>query len=216
MLSKRLKAICSLVEEQNVIDIGCDHALLDIYLTINGKNCVAIDNKESVLKYARENIEKYNLTGKIKVILSNGLNDCQINKNETVVISGMGTNTIIEILKNPKFMYINTLIIQSNNELEKLRKYLVQIGYYIENELVVFEKKYYVIMKLKRGNKKYKKMEYKYGPYAIKNENYKQYQLQKLNELYKKIPNKNIIKKINIKMLLKKISKIKSTESSQN
>ena len=36
MLSKRLKAIASLVDGENVIDIGCDHAFLDIYLTIQG------------------------------------------------------------------------------------------------------------------------------------------------------------------------------------
>ena len=43
MLSKRLKAIVSLVETNEIIDIGCDHALIDIYLTNKGYNCTAID-----------------------------------------------------------------------------------------------------------------------------------------------------------------------------
>ena len=209
MLSKRLKAVASLIEDENVIDIGCDHALLDVYLTLKGKKCIAIDNKESVLKYARENIKKYNLTDKIKVVLSDGLDNYKINKTETVVISGMGTKTIIEILKNKQFENINTLIIQSNNELEKLRKHIVKIGYYIENEIVVFEKKCYVIMKLKKGTKKYKRLEYQFGPYAIKNAEYRDYHKNKLQNLYNRIPNKNIIKKLKIKRIIKKLSKEK-------
>ena len=208
MLSKRLKAIASLIDDNNVIDIGCDHAFLDIYLTLQGKVCTAIDNKESVLNYARFNINKYNLSDKIKVILSNGLNDYKINKNETVVIAGMGTRTIIDILKNEQFQYVNTLIIQSNNELEKLRKYLTGSGYYIEDEKVVYEKKYYVIMKLKRGFKKYRKIEYKYGPIAIKNKEYLNYNINKLTELYNRVPKKNLFKHIKVKKMLKELSKI--------
>ena len=34
-LSKRLKAIADLVDGKNVIDVGCDHGYLDIYLTKN-------------------------------------------------------------------------------------------------------------------------------------------------------------------------------------
>jgi len=208
MLSKRLKTIASLIEDNNVIDIGCDHAFLDIYLTLQGKNAVALDNKESVLKYARFNINKYNLTDKIEVALSNGLDNYKINKNETVVIAGMGTRTIIDILKNEQFKYVNTLIIQSNNELEKLRKHLISIGYYIEDEKVVYEKKYYVIMKLKRGFKKYKRLEYKYGPIAIKNKEYLNYNINKLTELYNRVPKKNFFKRLKVKKLLKELSKI--------
>lgn len=207
MLSKRLKAIASLIEDENVIDIGCDHAFLDIYLTIQGKKCTAIDNKNSVLEYARFNIDKYNLTNKINVVLSNGLDNYRINKNEIVVIAGMGTRTIIDILKNKQFQYIDTIIIQSNNELEKLRKHITNIGYFIENEVVVFEKKYYVIMKVRKGIKKYKNIEYKYGPFAIKNKEYLNYNIEKLNELYSRIPKNNIIKRLRVKLKLNKLSK---------
>ena len=34
-LSKRLQTICDLVEENSsIIDVGCDHALIDIYLVL--------------------------------------------------------------------------------------------------------------------------------------------------------------------------------------
>ena len=44
-IRKRLKAIASLVEKgSKVIDVGCDHALLDIYLTLyNSNECIASD-----------------------------------------------------------------------------------------------------------------------------------------------------------------------------
>ncbi|MCI8568129.1 MAG: SAM-dependent methyltransferase, partial [Bacilli bacterium] len=35
-INERLKLVASFVEENsNVIDVGCDHALLDIYLFLN-------------------------------------------------------------------------------------------------------------------------------------------------------------------------------------
>ena len=38
-ISKRLKAISDFItDNSNVIDVGCDHALLDIYLFNNKKN----------------------------------------------------------------------------------------------------------------------------------------------------------------------------------
>ena len=42
-LSSRLKAIAELVPDRsNIVDIGCDHGLLDIYLTQSKKNITII------------------------------------------------------------------------------------------------------------------------------------------------------------------------------
>ena len=51
-ISKRLEKIITLVEEDtNVIDVGCDHALIDIYLTLNKKNtCIATDINKNALE----------------------------------------------------------------------------------------------------------------------------------------------------------------------
>ena len=61
MFSKRLLEIASLVPvHSTVVDVGCDHALLDIYLTLHRNcNCTASDINENCLKSARENIKKY-------------------------------------------------------------------------------------------------------------------------------------------------------------
>lgn len=200
MISKRLNVIASLVDSNNIIDIGCDHALLDIYLTNKGINCVAIDNKETVLDKARENIKKNNLLDKIKIICSNGLENYNVLGNENVIIAGMGTNTILNIIQNKKFNKINTLIIQSNNNLYELRKNVCKLGYYIDKEIVIFDKKYYNIIRFKRGFKKYSYFDYYFG--LDMNYEYKKYINNKIYKTYKNIPFKNIVKKIKYKILL--------------
>ena len=200
MISKRLNVIASLVDSNKIIDIGCDHALLDIYLTNKGINCVAIDNKETVLDKARENIKKNNLLDKIKIICSNGLENYNVLGNENVIIAGMGTNTILNIIQNKEFNKINTLIIQSNNNLYELRKKICKLGYYIDKEIVIFDKKYYNIIRFKKGFKKYSYFDYYFG--LDINYEYKKYINNKIYKTYKNIPFKNIVKKIKYKILL--------------
>ena len=60
-LSKRLKAITEFVDkEDRIIDIGCDHALLDIYIKENIKNrkIVASDIHEGAIKQAKKKHRK--------------------------------------------------------------------------------------------------------------------------------------------------------------
>ena len=60
-ISERLKAISDFIDETDrVIDIGCDHANLDIYLCEQYKsiNIIASDIHEGALKQALSNIER--------------------------------------------------------------------------------------------------------------------------------------------------------------
>ena len=115
----------------------------------------------------------------------------------------MGTNTILEILKNKEFKKINTLIIQSNNDLYELRKNICKIGYYIDKEITVYDKKYYNIIRFKKGIKKYNYFNYYIG--LSNNKEYYKYLYDKIYKTYKNIPNKNIIKKLKYKILLIKL-----------
>ena len=103
-LSKRLEAISSLVPvNSKVIDVGCDHALLDIYLyqhKISNK-IIASDVNENALNNAKENIKEHKLTNQIETRLGNGLDTLNEKDNiDTVIMSGIGAHTIIGILKN--------------------------------------------------------------------------------------------------------------------
>ena len=195
-LSKRLEAVATLVEVgKRVIDVGCDHAYLDIYLTLNNNNaCIATDINQNALDSAISNIKKYNLEDKIETKLTNGIKDIKINKKDNIVISGMGTSTILEILNTNTLS--NTLIISSNNNIETLRKEVVKLGFYIDTELFIIDKqKPYVIIKFKKGFRKYNLNDFIFGPILKNNIQYRKYLLNK----YKKIMKKISIKKVSVK-----------------
>lgn len=209
-LSKRLAAIASLVpKDTNLLDIGCDHGLLEIYLW-QDERCnkyISSDVNEAALNNAKENILKYKANSKIETRLGNGLS--VINSSDmidTVVISGMGAHTIIGILKYQidKFK-IDTLIIQSNTKLEFLRKEITKLGYYIDSELIVEDnKKIYVIIRFKKGNKKYNRKELYFGPKLMEEnselfQEYKRRELEKLNIRKKLVPKRDIVLRYKIK-----------------
>jgi len=203
-LSKRLETIASFIDkEDDVLDIGCDHALLDIYLSKKySKIYYASDLRESALDMARSNIKKYNAD---KVILKcgNGLEALDDKtKVNTIVISGMGYISIIHILKNIKNLKkINKLVIQSNSNSEIVRKYLLKNGFYIQDESIVLDKNiYYIVSSFKRGKRKYSMLEKEIG--IINGKYLKDYidlEIKKNNVLLSVIPKKHIRRRISIK-----------------
>ncbi len=205
-LTKRLSILANLVPKgDNVYDIGCDHALLDIYLTqYNENKCYACDINENALEFAKKNIQKYNLEDKIEIIVSDGFKSVPI-ESGTAVISGMGTNTILNILNNPKIEKLDSIIIQTNNDYALLRKKISEIGYKIVYESTLLEKNiYYIFMKIKRGKAVYNKYDLEYGPLLRKSNEietcilYKHlYETKK--EILKKMPRKYLGKKMNLK-----------------
>ena len=209
MFSKRLLEIASLVPvHSTVVDVGCDHGLLDIYLTLHRNcKCTASDINENCLKSARENIKKYSLTEKIKVVTSDGLDNVKYKKSDYIIIAGMGTNTILKILENHD---LDNVIIQTNTDLFDFRETITD-NYIIEDEKVVKERGiYYVIMKLRKGYKNYKYEDYIVGP-IIKNrpeyEEYRNYLLEKYEVIYNSIPTKNFNKKLEFRLIVKSIKK---------
>lgn len=171
MKSKRLLVIASFIEKNDsVLDLGCDHGYLAIYLKKNNlcKNVIASDISSNALDIAKNNIKKYQVD--IKTYLSDGLN--KINDfYDTIVIAGMGTHSIIKILNDKELP--PKIILASNNDYPLLRKFMNSIGYYLEKELVVLEKdKYYIVMLYIIKEKKLKKTEILFG----KNNNIEYYQ----------------------------------------
>lgn len=214
MISKRIKKIASLVDKGvNVIDIGCDHGLTDIYLTLHNKNkCIATDINQKALNNAINNFKKNNL--EIETILSNGFDKININDNTTCIITGMGTSTIINILNNKKSNLVDTYIIQTNNDYYSLRKYMVKKGYFIMDEIAFIDKKVpYIIIKFKKGKKIYSNKSLKLGPIIIKKRDedtllYLKTYLKEKEEILKKLPKKYIFKKYILNKNIKKIKKI--------
>ncbi len=214
-LSKRLLSLAGLVTKEDIIaDIGCDHALLDIYLALNGhpNKIIASDVNQNALDSGIKNIKKYHLEDKIEVKLANGIDGIDKNVN-TLIISGMGASTIIKILTNKKISQINKLIIQSNNDYYLLRSYLCAKGFYISYENVIYDKgKYYINIVFKRGHQKYNFKELSYGPILIKNGNkdYFEFLYNKNNNILENIPFYKVFERYNLiksNMLLKKLKR---------
>lgn len=210
-LSKRLEEISSLVPlKARVVDVGCDHGLLDIYLYQNGivSKIIASDINENALSNGKENIKNNNLEDIIETRLGSGLEVINLNdKIDTIIISGMGAYTIVEILKNnPEILStISTIIIQSNTKNYYLRKEITKMNYLIEEEKIVKDNnKYYTIIKFTKGYQKYTKKELYFGPKLLSNsskifEEYKNAQYQKLKNIKKSIPKRKFMECYKIK-----------------
>ena len=211
-LSKRLETIATFInEEDNVLDIGCEHALLDIYLSKKyNKTYYESDLRESALDMARSNIKKYDAD---KVILKcgNGLEVLDDSSNvNTVVISGMGYMSITHILRNIKCKKnINKLVIQSNSNSEIVRKFMIKNNFYIEKESIVLDKNiYYIVSVFKRGKRKYSNIEKEIG--IMEDDILKDYikiELKKNEILLSVIPKKNFIKRFEVKKKIKYLNK---------
>lgn len=212
-ISKRLLTIANMIDDNfNVIDVGCDHALLDIYLTLN-KNikCTAIDNKEKVLNYSRKNILEYNLNDKITLLFNDGLNNIDIKDNDVVILAGLGTKTILNIIKNKE---INHLIVQSNDDVYELRKNLMSLGFKIVDEKIVCEKNiYYIIIKFDKGKIQYAQEELEYGPILLQSKskvfvNYLNKRKRYYENLLSNIPCELFLERRNINLKIKKLEAI--------
>lgn len=213
-ISNRLKAIVKFVEKKDsVVDVGCDHGLLSIYLVENKlvKNVIASDINQNALNSAINNIKKRNL--KIEIVLSDGIKDINMKGVNTLVISGMGTNTILHILNDSnKLKNVKKMIIQSNNDHELLRKGLNNIGYYLEQEECTFDKgKWYLTCCFIKDDKINSDIELKYG--YLNNHEYCDYLILSEKKIFKRIPWTSFNAKIkslkNLNKLKKTISKIK-------
>lgn len=172
-LSRRLEVVASYVRDNSkVIDIGCDHGFLSIFLAKKYDNIkiIASDINENALGNAIENINKMNLQDKIDVRLGNGLDVISALEIDTIVISGMGTNTIVGILKysRDKLTCVKDIIVQSNTDLYFLRKNITSLGYYIEDETLVLDKNIiYTVIKFSKGKKRYSYKELYLGPILL-------------------------------------------------
>ena len=169
-LSKRLYAVAGLVTEgASVADIGTDHGYVPIYLVESGiaSKVIALDVNQGPLNRARMHIVGHGLGDRIETRLSDGLTRIRPGEVDTVIASGMGGPLTIRILQEGKEVadQLNALILQPQSEICRVRRFLTENGYRIEQEDMVLEDgKYYPVMRVVHGTKEpYEEWEYLYG-----------------------------------------------------
>lgn len=223
-LSKRLSTIASFVRsDAKLVDIGCDHALLDLYLLQNNPKlkAIGVDVKEGALNQALNNVEKYNMKGKLDLRLGDGLEPVKKEEIDTVVISGLGSYKIVEILNNglEKLTNVSDIVVQTNSDHYFLRKKVCLLGFYIAGETLVKENNIiYLVVHFKMGKKRYSRKDYILGP-ILRIEKSKLYkeniikELKKKEILYDLIPRRYFLKRI---MLKRQILKLKTSIKQKN
>lgn len=154
MSNKRIEFICSIIEENYVVDIGSDHGYLVKYLMdlgkINGASIIEIN--QGPLNNAISNLKDY---PNVVFNLSDGLNNVEDDFNSSAIVcAGMGGSLIAKIINNDINKFKNNILyLQPNNKEKKLREFLVDNGFEIVSEIVICDnKRYYYVMKVITGN----------------------------------------------------------------
>ena len=152
-LSRRLKTIADMVTEGNrLVDVGCDHGYLPVYLMLNHKisGAIATDVGKGPLARAQEHIEKYGMNQYIETRLCDGLKGVHAGEGDTLVIAGMGGPLMERILTEgahalPGFQ---EMILQPQSDIPHFRHFLMENGFrIIQEEMVLEDGKYYPMMK---------------------------------------------------------------------
>lgn len=156
---KRIECISSYIEDnEKVIDVGCDQAHLSELLARRGIYSIASDLRENIIRRAEERIDE-KLKKHITFRVGNGITLKENESDYTLVLSGMGTHLILDILSNTDKTFKKIITISNNNH-EILRKKMNELGYISDTEEIIKEKgKYYNLIIFKKGTKIYTKEE---------------------------------------------------------
>lgn len=143
-LSPRLEMAAGLVPPgTRLADIGTDHAYLPAALVLRGKipAAVAADLRPGPLARARKTVREYGLEGRIFFRLCDGLSGIRPEEAQTVVIAGMGGETIAHILEKAPWSDWRgkTLVLQPMSSMPDLRQWLQGHGFSIAEERLARE-----------------------------------------------------------------------------
>lgn len=156
-LSLRMQTVADMVQPGGrVCDIGCDHAFVSIYLVANGiaDHVIASDVRMGPCTIARENIARWGMDDRIDLRLGDGLDTVKPGETDSIIIAGMGGILITDILSAGKTVVdtAKQLVLQPQSELEHVRRYIHEQGWFITDEkMLVDAGKYYVVMSVDVG-----------------------------------------------------------------
>ena len=151
-LPRRLMAAAELIGADAVVaDIGTDHGLLPVYLALTGhvRQIFASDISDASLDAARRSAARYKVSDKITFINAPGLDGIAQSSADTIVIAGLGGETIVDILtKTPWQKPLNIkLILQPQSKLYILARFLYNNEYTIlQTKTVIDKRRQYTIL----------------------------------------------------------------------
>lgn len=132
-------------------DIGTDHGFIPIYLAQKYENSkiYAADLRRGPLESAMRNAERYGVSERIEFFCADGLNFPNSSQAETVIIAGMGGETIINILgKAGRSIEASEIIVQPQSKIEELVEYMLKRNFSILDAKLADEReRIYLIIK---------------------------------------------------------------------
>ena len=140
-LTDRLLKISSFVTPgKRVADIGTDHGYIPVYLLKNEIIPFAIlaDINKGPLENARSEVRHSGLLEKTDLRLGSGIEVLEKGEVDEIIIAGMGGALIADLLETKKEVAHSAekLILQPMQNQEELRKYLLNNGYEIMEEVL--------------------------------------------------------------------------------
>jgi tRNA (adenine22-N1)-methyltransferase len=174
-LSRRLKRIETFIPPgSRVADIGSDHGYLAMDLMVNrlAAHVVATDKNPGPVKKLKRNIARRKLTGAVEVLQTDGMRHLDPSV-DVVIIAGMGGLLIRDILFESlsAALEVGKLILQPMSQSDKLRRFLLDHGFMICEEAVVFEdERFYEILVAARGSQRFEDpLDFEISPVLIRN-----------------------------------------------
>ena len=155
-LPPRLQLIAGWVPEGAYLaDVGTDHAYLPNWLRLRGtiRRAVASDLRPGPLERAKATGKLYG-TDNIEYRLCSGLSGIRPTEADTIVIAGMGGETILSILKDAPWTADgqHTLLLQPQTHEELVRQYLAENDFVITREALVRDRgTLYTVMEARGG-----------------------------------------------------------------
>lgn len=144
-LSKRLKTVATFVSKGAYLaDIGSDHGYLPCYICQHDDDAKAIASevRKGPFLRTKETVEHYQLSERIDVRLGDGLSVLTEQDPITdIVIAGMGGSLITQILTDGKSLlrYVNKIIVQPNNNAQRIRKFFIDNQLTLTSETILEE-----------------------------------------------------------------------------
>ena len=148
-LTPRLAVICDMVVGVVCADIGTDHALLPCALVQSGRvsHAYATDINPGPLARAAATISACGLEGKVETLLCDGIPPAVAAVCDTVIVAGLGGETIADILARAPVRPKTQFLLQPMTRAPQLRAFLCENGYRITRERLAAEPgRVYVIL----------------------------------------------------------------------
>lgn len=155
-LTPRLQLLADWVPQgAKLADVGTDHGYLPVWLSLQGRltSAIASDLRKGPLEHAKETGRTYGAEN-IDYRLGNGLVGIGPEETDVIVIAGMGGENIASILEAAPWTAdgAHTLLLAPHTKAEELRRYLMDHGYEILREELVYDRgTIYPIMEVTAG-----------------------------------------------------------------